>query len=88
MRAKKSVVLREIAGEHILVPSGSDAGEVMGIMTLNDSGVLLWKLLCERECTTETLIESLLGEYEVEPGKAAADVESFINSLNTVKLLE
>ena len=42
--------MREIAGEYILIPVGAAALEFQGIMTLNESGLFLWRMLQE-ECT-------------------------------------
>ena len=88
MRAKKDVILREIAGEHILVPVGANAADFMGIMSLNDSGVFLWSLLLTQDCTEETLVRALLEEYEVERPEAAADVRAFLDMLQNARLLE
>ena len=88
MRAKKDVILREIAGEHILVPVGGNAADFMGIMTLNDSGMFLWELLLRQDCTEEMLVQALLDEYEVERPTAAADVRALLEMLQNVRLLE
>ena len=45
MRIKKKFVLREIAGEYVLVPVGEAARELNGIVTVNELGAFLWNLL-------------------------------------------
>jgi sensor domain CHASE-containing protein len=44
MRLKKGFVLRNVAGETIVVPTGSDLDLNM-MITLNDSGKFLWEKL-------------------------------------------
>ena len=51
-----------------------------GMLTLNQSGVLLWQAL-EKGCSEAELTEVLLAEYEVSPEEAAADAREFLNTL-------
>ncbi|MBE6949032.1 MAG: PqqD family protein [Ruminococcaceae bacterium] len=77
MKANKDFILREIAGESILLPVGGTAQKMSGLIDLNESGTLLWKRLQE-ECTERELVEVLLQEYDVDEATAKADVEKFI----------
>ena len=43
MRAMNEMVLREVAGEHILIPVGKTAMRVKGMISLSESGSLLWQ---------------------------------------------
>ncbi len=72
--------MREIAGEYILIPVGAAAVEFQGIMTLNESGLFLWRMLQE-ECTEEKLVLALTEEYEVDIPTAQADVKKFLLQL-------
>lgn len=71
------MILREIAGEHILVPTGETAEKLNGLMNLNDSGLLLWNRL-QKDCTEKELVDSILDEYEVDRATAEADVREFL----------
>lgn len=86
MKANKDMMMREIAGEYILVPVGEAAMEFQGIMTLNGSGLFLWRMLQE-ECTEEKLILALTEEYEVDIPTAQADVKKFLFQLEQNKAL-
>ena len=87
MRVRQELILREIAGEHILVPVGEAALRFQGMITLNESGLLLWQKL-QSGCTGEDLVEALLAEYQVERSQAQADVAAFLEKLSQVELLE
>ena len=87
MRESQELILREIAGEHILVPVGETALRFQGMITLNESGLLLWQKL-QSGCTGEDLVEALLAEYQVERSQAQADVAAFLEKLSQVELLE
>ena len=80
------MVLREIAGEHLLIPVGQTALKVHGMSTLSESGLLLWNKLQE-ECTEEDLVNALLAEYEVDRETAEADVKAFVGQMQKVGIL-
>lgn len=86
MKATTEMVLREIAGEHLLIPVGQTALKVHGMITLSESGLLLWNKLQE-ECTEEDLVNALLAEYEVDRETAEADVKAFIGQMQKVGIL-
>ena len=50
------------------------------MLTLNESGVLLWKAL-EQCGNREALADVLTGEYNVSREIALADVDDFLNKL-------
>ena len=87
LKVSKDLILREIAGEHILVPTGETAGKVHGMITLSESGLLLWNRL-QQGCEESALTEALVAEYEVSPETAASDVKEFLDQLRKVDLLE
>ena len=79
MKLKEGFVLREVAGQIVVLPSGDDLDLNM-MITLNETGKLLWERLnCGAE--TEELVASLLDEYEVDEATARASVERFVNKL-------
>ena len=45
MKIKDNFILREIAGEHILIPVGEAALRVHGMVTLSESAVILYEKL-------------------------------------------
>ena len=45
MRITKEFVLREIAGDYIIIPTGKTVFDFNGLITLNEVGVSLWKML-------------------------------------------
>lgn len=86
MKIKGELMLREIAGEHILIPVGATALRIKGMINLTESGVLLWKRL-QTECSEEELVETVLEEYEIDRETAAADVKTFLDQLRGLDLL-
>ena len=80
MRVEKEFVLREIAGDYIIIPTGKTVLEFNGLVTVNEVGVLLWKMLQE-EVTFEDLVKGVLEEYDVDEDTARADIQAFLDKL-------
>ena len=86
MRAKNEMVLREVAGEHILIPVGQMALQVKGMISLSESGCLLWRKL-QQDCTLEELTDAILAEYDVDRETARQDVQEFLDRLDGLGIL-
>ena len=87
MRVSGEMIIREIAGEHILIPVGQAALKIHGMISLSESGLLLWKEL-QQDCAEEDLVESILKEYDIDCETAASDVRDFLGKLEQIGILE
>mgnify|MGYP001623437899 FL=1 len=81
MKISENYILREIAGEYIVVPTGSAAMDFKGLITLNDTGVFLWKLLQEDDQTEEGLLDALCEEYEAVREEGKKDIIEFLQKI-------
>ena len=79
MKLKDGFLLREVAGETVVIPTG-DTMDLNMMITLNDTGRFLWERLSE-DTTEEVLVQALLAEYDVDAETAAAAVAQFIAAL-------
>ena len=86
MRVSKDFVLREIAGDYVIIPTGKTVLEFNGLIMLNEVGVSIWKLLQE-EVTLEEIVKGLLDEYDVEETVVREDVIEFLDRLQQSKIL-
>ena len=86
MEIKLELILRDIAGDLLLVPAGKSALDLNGMLTLNEMGGEIWKLLPQVK-DEEELIQRLLEEYEVEEEELRADVTEFLGSLRKLGIL-
>lgn len=87
MKIKQEFILREIAGESILVPVGDTALTFNGLITLNEVGLFLWENLQE-EITREALLEKVLEEYDVDSQTALQDIDEFLEQLSHAGIIE
>ena len=81
MRINKDYVLREIAGDYVIIPIGSTVLEFNGLITVNEVGAVLWKMLQEADVTMEQLVQGIMAEYDVEESVVREDVQEFIDNL-------
>ena len=86
MDIKKKVILRTIAGEHMLVPVGDTAFQYNGIFMLTESGKFLWQSISEG-AEKEELVEVLIKEYEIDESTAENDVEAFLDKLRNYGII-
>lgn len=80
MKVDKEFVLREIAGDYIIIPTGKTVLEFNGLITVNEVGASLWNMLQE-EVAFEDLVKGILDEYEVEEEVAREDIQEFLAKL-------
>lgn len=86
-RANAEMIPREIAGEFLLVPVGSMARKIHGMLALSESGKFLWDKL-QGSCTEEELTEAILKEYETDSETARKDVQVFLEKMSQLGVLE
>lgn len=87
MKIKDGLILREVAGNYIVVAVGDAVKTFNGVINLNETGAFLWKNLADGK-NEEQLIDALLSEYEVERELATADVKKFIDKLTEAGLVK
>lgn len=87
MRVEKDFILREIAGDYIIIPTGKTVLEFNGLITVNEVGVSIWNMLQE-DVTLEEIVQGILDEYDVEESVAKEDVEEFLSTLVDGGILE
>lgn len=80
MKIDKEFVLREIAGDYIIIPTGKTVLEFNGLITVNEVGASIWKMLQE-ETSFEKLVQGILEEYDVEDSVARQDAQEFLDKL-------
>ena len=87
MRVDKEFVLREIAGDYIIIPTGKTVLDFNGLITVNEVGASLWNML-QNEVSLDQLVQGILDEYEVEEEVAREDIQEFLNTLEKSGILK
>ena len=87
MKIKKGFVVREVGGKKYAVATGEVAKSFKGMLGLNDVGARIFELL-QNETTKDTLIDSILEEYDADRHVVEADVDKFISQLKSINVIE
>ena len=87
MKLKQEFVLRNVAGDNILIPVTGIDNKFDGLITLNETGVFIWKQL-EAGKNQDEIVKALLDEYEVSDEQANRDVTDILNQLIVLGILE
>lgn len=85
MKLKNGFILREIAGECVVVATDS-ALNLDGMITLNSTAKTLWQAL-EQGAEMDDLIRALTDEYEVGADTARVAAEAFVEKLKEMDAL-
>lgn len=80
MKLNPEYVLRNIAGEQVVVPTGQASRRINGLITLNATAVFLWEC-AEKGMSRQEMIEKTLEEFDVDEATAVRDVNGFSDML-------
>lgn len=88
MKLKTGLVLREVAGQFVIVPTGKRVREVLNTVYISSSAAYLWEHMQEN-FTKEELVDLILQRYiGVTREIAEADITSFLETLRKNNILE
>ena len=87
MRIDKEFVLREIAGDYVIIPTGKTILSFNGLISVNDIGAFLWEKL-QQDVTLDDLVDAVLKEYEIDETTARADIQEYLDKLADGGILE
>lgn len=85
-RAKSCFVLREIAGESILVSIGDGVADFCGIVKLNAAAKVIWSKL-QHGATKADLIQALVEAFHIPEEQAKADTEKSLELLAQKRMI-
>ncbi len=89
MRVKQGIELQNVCNEYLLIPAGIENVDFSKIISLNPTAAYLWENISEMESfNTDTLVELLLKEYDVEETIAREDCELIIERWIETGLIE
>jgi hypothetical protein len=87
MRKKKGFILREVADQTVIVPTGQMVFDFNCLITLNPSARWIWDHLDESQ-STETLSKDMAIEFNIDEATAGKDIEEFLAELLRLEIIE
>ena len=86
MKLKYGFVVREVGGRSVAVAIGARGADTPSMITLNDSGKVIWQAL-SRETSVDEIVDLLTAEFDVSREVAEIDVLKFLDTLRSGGLL-
>lgn len=88
MKKSDGFIIKEVAGNTVLVPFGDKAVSFNGIITLNDTAKFVWENI-QDDFDKESITELILKSYEdVDKETAEKSADKFITALKEVGAIE
>ena len=87
MKIKSGFTLRNMLGEHIVMPIGRNISQFDGAIVLNDVAAFIWEKLSEG-CSREELLEDILSEFEVDRERAETDLDALLEKFRGYGVIE
>ena len=81
MKINPKFKVRDVAGEHIILLQGKNAGEMTKVVALNSTSMMLWEQLQGKDFEFLDAVAILLENYEVEEATALEDAKKWIETL-------
>ncbi len=86
MKIVREFILREIAGEYLLIPTEDTTNDFNGLITLSDTAKFIWENLEEVD-SFGALIERIVEEYEIDRETAARDADELLIRLLNARFI-
>ena len=87
MKLKYQFVVQSVGGRPMAVAVGQDSGKFNGMIKLNESGALIFKLLSSGDYTEAEILTQFATHFDVPEDSIKADVLAFIDQLRQNDLL-
>ena len=86
MKIKNGYIMREVAGENVVIAVGEAARDFKGMIRLNPTGAFLWKLL-ESDTDESAMLAAMLDKYDIDEDTAKRDIAAFVSSVKGAGLI-
>ena len=89
MKIKDGLILRKVAGQFVIVPTGKRTREVQRMIYISSSAAALWVSFQDAEFTEQDMVDKILSLYTgVTEEIARRDVGKFLEVLRRNQVLE
>ncbi len=87
MKIKEGFIKSNLGDECVVVPVGAQTVDFRGLITLNETGELIWEVL-QNESEISDIVSALTKEYDIDEATAKKDAEEFVKILEEKGFLE
>ncbi len=86
MRIKNGFVLREVAGQIMVIATGEASKDFHGMIKLNATGKVIW-LALQEGLSEHAIAERLQEQFDVDFEKALQDTQTFLKQMEEMGFL-
>lgn len=87
MRIDSHKKVRDVAGEHIVIRQDANTADMTTVIGLNDSALLLYNQLKDRDFNVSDVTALLMEEYTVDEATAQHDAAEWIRQMKEQGLI-
>ncbi len=80
-------MLRNVGNKNIVVAVGKASLELNGLITLNETGAFIWRML-QQGCEYDDILKAILKEFDTDEQTAKQGIDSFLDEVKAANLLE
>ena len=86
-KIKDGFVLREVAGQAVVIAVGEASKSFHSMINLNETGRVIWQAV-EQGMDVDAIAQKLVQDYEVDMELAHSDVVSMLEQMESAGILE
>ena len=86
MRIKNGFVLREVAGQIVVIATGEASKDFHGMIKLNVTGKVIW-LALQEGLSEDEIAQRLQEQFDVDSEKALRDTQAFLQQMEGMGFL-
>ena len=79
--------MRSMAGENVVIMQGALKSDMTRIISLNETSLMLWNELQDRDFEVEDIADILVDEYGIDYAIAARDAQTWVDKLKACGLV-
>ena len=88
MKFKDGYKVRSMAGENVVIMQGEAESDMTRIISLNDTSLLLWNTLQDKDFEVSDVANILLETYEIATDTAERDAKAWVEKLHECNLID
>ena len=88
MKIKDGFVLRDIAGDTVVIATGEVSKTFHGMIKLNSTGKEIWEILSAGDVSEEYVINTMAEKHGANPEEISDGVKEFIGKIRDAGLFE
>ena len=87
MKAREGFILRNLAGEYLLMPKGERIKSYDSVVLMNELSAFVWGKM-QNPVTQSDLLEAVLNEYDVDENTAREDLAGLLAELKEAGVID